>query len=114
MSIRHAQRSDIPVIVDILAKAFWDEDAVGRFMHPYREQYPHDMKKYWRRTLRETWWKENHSQLVIVNEQRIVVGYAGWALVDGELSVNKHYPYLVALLALGDTRCYWSCTQVDN
>jgi hypothetical protein len=47
--IRRARVTDLPAMADVLAKAFWDEDAVGRFMHPKREQHPRDFMRYWRR-----------------------------------------------------------------
>ncbi|TID26480.1 acyl-CoA N-acyltransferase [Venturia nashicola] len=82
MSVRHADKSDITAIIDILTQAFWDEDAVGRFMHPHRDRYPDDVKKYWRGVLRENWWKKGYSALVVVDDQEIVVAFAGWAFVD--------------------------------
>jgi L-amino acid N-acyltransferase YncA len=84
MSIRPATRNDIPAIVDILTKAFWDEDAVGRFMHPRREDFPDDLKKFWRRGLRSIWWEEGHSLLVAVNRDGVIVGYANWKVFGGK------------------------------
>lgn len=92
MSIRPTTRSDIPAIVDILTKAFWDEDAVGRFMHPHREQYPDGVKKFWRRSLRSIWWEGSHSLLVAVNDQGVIVGYANWKLSGGEFKAATKCP----------------------
>lgn len=70
--------------MDILTKAFWDEDAVGRFMHPRREDFPDDLKKFWRRGLRSIWWEEGHSLLVAVNRDGVIVGYANWKVFGGK------------------------------
>lgn len=104
MSIRRAKRSDIPAIVDILTKAFWNEDAVGQFMHPHRDVYPDDVKKYWRRNLRSVWWEKNHWQLVVVSDEGTIVGFAGWALVDGEFQANTAVLILWLFCHFGNTR----------
>lgn len=83
MSIRPATRGDIPAIVETLTKAFWNEDAVGRFMHPYREQYPSHLDKYWRRILRGGWWDTHHTHLVAINDEGKIVGFSKWTLVGG-------------------------------
>lgn len=84
MSIRPATKKDIPSILHILTTAFWDEDAVGRFMHPHRDKYPNDVSKYWRGVVRESWWRGNHHwQIVVVDGEGVVVGFAGWVFVDG-------------------------------
>lgn len=101
MSIRRAKRSDIPAIVDVLTKAFWNEDAVGRFMHPHRDVFPDDVKKYWRGILRSSWWQENHSQLVVVDDEGTVVGYAGWALVDGEFKQTRLFMFCGSFVIFG-------------
>lgn len=83
MSLRPATTRDIPSITNLLTQAFWDEDAISRFMHPHRAQYPNDVAKYWRRGLRGSWWEEGRTHLVVEGEEGVgVVGYAAWVFVD--------------------------------
>ncbi|KAF2402028.1 acyl-CoA N-acyltransferase [Trichodelitschia bisporula] len=52
MPIRPATAPDLPALAAILTRAFWDEDATGRFLHPHRAAYPADVHTYWERRLR--------------------------------------------------------------
>jgi hypothetical protein len=47
--IRKAHLADIPRMAEILTASFWDECAIGRFMHPKRKEHPRDYYRYWRR-----------------------------------------------------------------
>ncbi|QDS70901.1 hypothetical protein FKW77_006302 [Venturia effusa] len=81
ISTRPAQNTDIQSIIHLLTQAFWNEDAVGRFLHPHRHRFPDDVSKYWRRGLRETWWERGREHVVVVDGEGVVVGYAGWVFV---------------------------------
>jgi L-amino acid N-acyltransferase YncA len=79
MVIRAITAADIPAIVEILTAAFWNEDAIGRFMHPRRDEFPYDVKKYWRHKIRVDYLDYRHTFMVAVDESTDkVVGVADW------------------------------------
>jgi GNAT superfamily N-acetyltransferase len=78
MSVRFARYSDLDSIADTLAAAFWDGDAVGRFMHPHREKYPQDFREWWKRSVRTHYWDPKSTLLVSTDETGNVTGYANW------------------------------------
>jgi hypothetical protein len=78
MIVRNATASDLNAIANILAKAFWDEDATGRFMHPHRESYPQDFEEWWRRRVRVHWWDYRFQILVSTTDKGEVTGVAEW------------------------------------
>ena len=42
-------------MASLLAKAFFGESLFGQTLHPYRDQYPDDVKIFWSEYLREHW-----------------------------------------------------------
>lgn len=83
MPIRLAHYADCEAIAQILTAAFWDEDVVGRQMHPRRDEYPGDVFEFWRRRVRTGWWDWSHVFVVATAEQdggegSEVVGVANW------------------------------------
>lgn len=40
MPLRRACAHDLPVIADIYAAAFYEEEFMGALMHPHRQDYP--------------------------------------------------------------------------
>jgi hypothetical protein len=77
--IRHVKYQDLLAVARILAAAFWDEDAVGRFMHPEREKFPKDVERWWTRKLRYTFVLWQHEMLIAVDPTGRVVGFADWS-----------------------------------
>jgi L-amino acid N-acyltransferase YncA len=78
MSIRPARYSDLDIIANILAAAFWNGDAIGRFMHPHREKYPQDFQEWWKRRVRAHWWDYKFTLLVSTDDDGKVTGFAEW------------------------------------
>ena len=76
--IRDAAQADLSSLAFILKSSFWNEDAVGRFMHPDRESYPQDVQRYWYRRLRASWWDPSHRLVVAENAEGLAVGIADW------------------------------------
>ncbi|KIW27797.1 uncharacterized protein PV07_07504 [Cladophialophora immunda] len=86
MVLRLARLSDLPIISEILAVGFHDEEVVGPLLHPFRDQYPEDYLNYWRRRCRERYW--DYSRVFLVSCEKdprtggeIVVGVAEWQRV---------------------------------
>jgi hypothetical protein len=87
ITIRKGTKKDISRIVDILTSAFWDEDAVGIYLHPKKTRFPSHVKKFWRRKLRMDWVTHTIMVAVIDNEKETehgkVVGLASWYMNGG-------------------------------
>lgn len=64
MPIRHAQRSDIPIMARVLAASF-GPDKLFQVMFPYQNQYPGDLIKAFRRGLEVDWW--DYSKVLMVS-----------------------------------------------
>ncbi|KAH8725677.1 acyl-CoA N-acyltransferase [Phaeosphaeriaceae sp. PMI808] len=81
MPIRFATAKDEPAIVDLFAAAFFDEDLMGTYIHPYRHQYPDDIKIWWHNWFREDF-ADRQSRVIVVtlieNGEEKVVGAATW------------------------------------
>lgn len=82
MYVRLAEPSDESAIVDIFARAFFDEDLFGRVIHPYRAQYPQDVQIFWHEMVRSDWSNPRNRTIVVVttdgNLQEKVIGAAIW------------------------------------
>ncbi|KAH6870175.1 acyl-CoA N-acyltransferase [Alternaria rosae] len=82
MHLRLAKPSDEPAIADICARAFMEEDLFGRVIHPYRAQYPNDVKIFWHEWLRNDWINTRNRIIVAVStasdQQENVIGAATW------------------------------------
>jgi hypothetical protein len=81
MTIRLATPSDEPAMASLLAKAFFDESLFGQVMHPYRDQYPDDVKIFWSEYLRKHWKITNERLFVAtttVDGREKVAGVAIW------------------------------------
>lgn len=83
MPIRPARLSDLDAITQVLTTAFWDEDAVGRNMHPHRNEYPQDVSQFWRASIWRSWWDWDHVLLVATIDDGKVVGAANWTRMGG-------------------------------
>lgn len=82
MYLRLARCADLPIISEIYAVGFHDEE-VNRLLHPYRNRYPKDYLNYWRRRCRERYW--NYGSVFLVSCEKdgttgseVVVGVAEW------------------------------------
>lgn len=81
MPIRHATPLDQPAMVAICTAAFFDESLFGPVIHPYRHQYPEDVKIFWHEWLCEEWKNPRNVILVattIEDEKEKVVGLIVW------------------------------------
>ncbi|KAF1812169.1 acyl-CoA N-acyltransferase [Eremomyces bilateralis CBS 781.70] len=81
MPIRYATHRDLDAISHIFTAAFWDEDYSGRFVHPYREQYPDSVLHYWRRKVRAAFWDYRNCLIVSVDQDGRITGAAEWGRV---------------------------------
>jgi hypothetical protein len=96
ITIRKATKKDIPRIVDIFTAAFWDEDAVGVYLHSNKTQFPNDVKKFWRRKLRMDWPTHTVMVAAISNENETeygrIIGVANWEMVGRNgLGASKYF-----------------------
>lgn len=64
MPLRHAQRSDIPIMAHVLAASF-GPDKLFQVMFPYQDRYPDDLVKAFRRGLEVDWW--DYSKVLMVS-----------------------------------------------
>jgi hypothetical protein len=81
MTIRVATTEDEPAIVDVCADAFFEEHLFGPTIHPYRHEYPEDVKIFWHEWIRAEWKNPRNILLVstlLENEVEQVVGIAVW------------------------------------
>ncbi|RYO27295.1 hypothetical protein AA0113_g12341 [Alternaria arborescens] len=83
MHLRYAKPSDEPVIVDICARAFLEEDLFGRVIHPYRAQYPNDVQIFWHDWVRNDRANPRNKIIVAVttaegSEHEKIIGAAIW------------------------------------
>jgi hypothetical protein len=81
MTIRPATPADEPAMASLLAEAFFNESLFGQVMHPYRDQYPDDVKIFWSEYLRKQWKMPNERLLVAtttVDGEDKVAGAAVW------------------------------------
>lgn len=68
-------------MASLLAKAFFDESLFGQTLHPYRDQYPDDVKIFWSEYLREHWKIHNARLLAAtttVDGEEKIAGAAIW------------------------------------
>ncbi|EXJ73824.1 uncharacterized protein A1O5_03586 [Cladophialophora psammophila CBS 110553] len=86
MVLRFARCADLPIISEIFALGFHDEEVVGPLLHPYRDRHPKDYFNYWRRRCRERYW--DYSRVFLVSSEKdvttgseVVVGVAEWQRV---------------------------------
>ncbi|KAI4244961.1 MAG: hypothetical protein L6R42_010318 [Xanthoria sp. 1 TBL-2021] len=86
MPRRIAQRRDLPSIASTYAAAFWDEEVMGKLMHPYRQEHPQDFLRYWRYEVAEWYWSYSHQIVVSYetmqtsdgDEEQLLTGVADW------------------------------------
>lgn len=82
--LRMANFSDVPLIARVWATAFFDDQVIGKLMHPHRDQYPEDVYWFLLRGIRERFWDWRH-QFVVVTVQdggkERVAGAADWRRV---------------------------------
>ena len=86
MPLRKAQRRDLPRIASTYAAAFWDEEVMGKLMHPYRQEHPQDFLRYWKHEVAEWYWSYSHQIMVSYetkptrdgDEEQVLTGVADW------------------------------------
>ena len=85
MPLRLARAQDFPEITAIYSAAFYNEDFMGALMHPHRQTYPQDYRRYWEYKVREWYWDYSH-QLVVTyrvqetdkGREEVVTGVGDW------------------------------------
>ncbi|KAF2866334.1 acyl-CoA N-acyltransferase [Massariosphaeria phaeospora] len=80
-TLRLAQSSDLSAIASCWYYAFFHDDVIGDFMHPHRDQHPHDVYWFHYRGIRERFWDWRHQFIVAVvteDGKEKVVGAADW------------------------------------
>ncbi|KAF2435935.1 hypothetical protein EJ08DRAFT_579555 [Tothia fuscella] len=102
MPVRAARFGDLNRIAKIFNDAFWDEDATGRFMHPYRNEYPNDvLERYWLRETREAFWDCNSVLMVAgLTDSGEVVGAGKWEChgkKTGRWNWSEYNPIVVVM-----------------
>ena len=83
MPIRPASYSDLVPASKCLAKAFFEEDLFGKYMHPHRHQFPDDVYLQFLHQLRAGWaaGSDNHflvSYIEEANGKEKITGIAHW------------------------------------
>ncbi|CAO2653634.1 Nn.00g030450.m01.CDS01 [Neocucurbitaria sp. VM-36] len=97
MPIRYATPEDEAAIVSTCTTAFFDEPLFGSLMHPYRHEYPEDVKIFWHEKTREEWRKPSNKIIVATASdagEELVVGFAVWQRQgddDGTKKVEKEW-----------------------
>jgi hypothetical protein len=96
-NIVEARRGDLDNFAEILAQAFRRESFVSSYLHPKPIGYPEDnyhedLKRYWRRTLRTSWYDRRYHFLSIRSEgcdesNDSVLAIAVWKLQSYEQGV---------------------------
>lgn len=81
MPVRHATPLDQQAMVAICAAAFFDESLFGPVIHPYRHEYPEDVKIFWHDWIWAEW--KNPRNIILVattteNEKEKIVGVIVW------------------------------------
>lgn len=83
--LREARLSDLPAIARIWHSAFFDDEVIGKMMHPHRQQYPEDVYWFLLRGIRERFWDWRHQFVIATveaktstNREEKIVGAADW------------------------------------
>ena len=83
-TIRQATSADLTTIINILATSFRHESYIN-FLHPHappndEAAFLRDLKRYWRRQVREKWWDSSYRFVVSMkgDVMREVVGVGVW------------------------------------
>lgn len=76
--VRLATWADTARMAEVAADAFDKNDLCGRFMHPYRHQFPDDYITFWRRDIRNHLFDPDVTFLVSTIEDGSIVGTAKW------------------------------------
>jgi GNAT superfamily N-acetyltransferase len=74
MYLRYARPEDEPLMVSMCTRAFFNDDLFGRVIHPFRQNYPDDVKVYWHETLRREWTRPRTHVLVAVEGPKFIQG----------------------------------------
>lgn len=79
IQLRPARWTDLPAVGNVAEQAFFEDNMLGDFIHPYRRGYPGDMSLYWTRRTRVHFWDYRWKQIVAVdkdeNGNEKVVGF---------------------------------------
>lgn len=85
MPVRAARLQDLSAITTIYAAAFYNEEFMGALMHPYRQRYAQDYRRYWKQKVSEWYWDYSHQLLVSYTikqtskgREEIVTGVSDW------------------------------------
>ena len=85
MPLRFAQAKDIPDLARIFAAAFQDDEMMGGHLHPHRQEYPNDYRRYWEEKSTEWYWDYSHQIVVtytskpaVKGEEEVLTGVGDW------------------------------------
>ena len=82
LQLRTAQLSDLPAIARAWQAAFFDDEIIGKLMHPHRKEHPEDVYYFLLRGLRERFWDWRHQYVVVTareaDGQERIAGAADW------------------------------------
>lgn len=82
LQLRTAQLSDLPAIARAWQAAFFDDEIIGKLMHPHRNEHPEDVYWFLLRGLRERFWDWRHQFVVVTAQegdgQERIAGAADW------------------------------------
>lgn len=122
-NVHLATWADTAKMAEVAAAAFDNNDLCGRFMHPYRHQFPADFITFWRRDIRNHFFDPDVSFLVSTIEDGSVVGTAKWKrhgkgaqkLTRGWLACELFFllPCLALLCSQPDI-CVFLCKKPSN
>lgn len=108
-NVRLATWADTATMAEVAAAAFDKNDLCGRFMHPYRHQFPFDFITFWRRDIRNHFFDPDVSFLVSTIEDGSIVGTAKWKRqgkgaqkLRGWFACEVFFSYLVLLCSQPD------------
>lgn len=80
-NLRLARITDLTSIARVWTSAFFDDEIIGKMMHPHRNQYPDDVYWFLLRGIRERFWEWRHQFIVVTRNEggkEKIVGAANW------------------------------------
>ena len=86
-TIRPARWADLDATRKVFAQAFWDEEGIGHYFHPRRNEFPKDVHNFWRTWLRQDWSDWQNCIIVAETEQKKIVGAAIWTRMGTKAQV---------------------------
>lgn len=60
----------MPAVGHVAEQAFFEDNLLGDFIHPYRREHPGDMSLYWTRRCRVHFWDWRWKQVVALDKDQ--------------------------------------------